>query len=235
MNVDSLLARLCLADTHKDLYRNIVSKRQSEDLFDDLSPNPADWMTATKTEMFAKQAGYTSQNPIIHRPFEEADWFDAINFPFNNWMESRYSNGKYGVWYGAADLKTTIYETIHHWTKFLSDSGSLNPGVIQERRVHLVRCNALLIDLRPFVTECPDLISKDDYSFTQQVGMRFHNEGYPGLVTQSAQYSGDVYAVFNPKILSDPRPNCYLTYQVVAVGKIDVERTPGKRFLSVSY
>ncbi|MCL4486261.1 MAG: RES family NAD+ phosphorylase [Nitrospirae bacterium] len=234
MSVDDLFAELCLTNTHGDLHRNIVSLRRSENLFDDLSSNPADWDTATATEMLAKQTGYASQDPIIHRPFEEAAWFDAIGFPFREWTESRYSNGTYGVWYGATDLETTIHESIYHWTRFLSDPGFLRPGVSQDRRVHMIRCDALLVDLRPRVSTFPKLVSKNDYSFTQQVGLRLHKEGHPGLVTESARCVGDVHAIFNPMVLSDPRQLCYLTYRVAAPGKIDVERTPHEVFLSIS-
>lgn len=235
MSLDALYSKLSLSDTHEDLYRNIVSLRESEDLFDDLSPDPTDWSTAIEAEMISKQSGFISQNPIIDRPFEEAKWFNSIGFPFSNWMESRYSNGKYGVWYGGESLETTIYETVHHWTEFLSDAQNLNPGRIQERRIHTVRCDALLVDIRHLVPEFPGLISTDDYSLTQSVGSRLQGEEHPGLLAKSARCSGDVYALFNPKVLSNPRMFCYLTYKVGDQGTVEVEREPGKLLLSVPY
>jgi hypothetical protein len=40
--MNSLFARLTLADVQQDVARNIVSLRQSKDLFDDLTDDPAE-------------------------------------------------------------------------------------------------------------------------------------------------------------------------------------------------
>jgi hypothetical protein len=231
--MDAIFAGLRLADTHSDLYRNIVSLRVTENLFDDLSEDPSDWQQAIELELQTQPATYISKTPIVHRPFEEAAWNEAIGFPFREWSRSRYSDGSFGVWYGSDTLETTIYETVHHWrNSLLADAGFTASGIIIERRVHLVRCDAALIDLRDMVTQHPMLVSPNDYTVTQQVGGRLHREGHPGLVTASARYAGDVYAVFNPAVLSNPRPNCYLTYTTTNNG-VDVERTPGESLLSI--
>ncbi|MGC2165805.1 MAG: RES family NAD+ phosphorylase [Gallionella sp.] len=231
--MDAIFAGLRLADTHSDLYRNIVSLRVTENLFDDLSEDPSDWQQAIELELQTQPATYISKSPIIHRPFEEAAWEEAIGFPFREWSRSRYSDGSFGVWYGSDTLETTIYETSYHWrNKLLADAGFDEAGITIERRVHLVRCDAALIDLRDMVTQHPMLVSPNDYTVTQQVGGRLHREGHPGLVTVSARYAGDVYAVFNPAVLSNPRSNCYLTYTTTDNGVV-VERTPGELLLSV--
>ncbi len=233
MSLDKLYAGLRFADVHEDLYRNIVSLRKSVDLFDDLSPNRADWDSAIAVEMQVKQTIFTSTTPIIHRPFEEAIWFSAIGYPYKKWMESRYSDGTFGIWYGASDIHTSAYETVCHWIKFLSDAGNLNSGVKQERQIYLIQCDALLLDFRPLVTKFPKLISKADYSFTQQIGTRLHREEHPGLVTKSARYDGDVYAILNSNVLSNPRHSCFLTYKIRNKNMIDVERTPGTLWFSI--
>jgi len=231
--MDAIFAGLRLADTHSDLYRNIVSLRSQEDIYDDLSADPNDWQQAIAMELQTQPATYISKTPIIHRPFEEAVWEEAIGFPFREWSRSRYSDGSFGVWYGSDTLETTIHETVHHWrNRLLADAGFNEAGIIIERRIHLVRCDAALIDLRDTVTQHPMLVSPNDYTVTQQVGGRLHKEGHPGLVTASARYAGDVYAVFNPDVLSNPRSNCYLTYTTTNEG-VDVERTPGESLLSI--
>lgn len=231
--LDSLFSGLRLADTHGDLFRNIVSLRVSEDLFDDLSDDPADWQSAINLELERKPNPFSSRSPIIHRPFEEAEWNAAIEFPFRNWSSSRFSDGTFGVWYGASDLETTAYETVHHWRNgFLEDAGFLRPGISVERKVYLVRCDAALIDFRESIRVFPVLVGHD-YTFTHQVGARLHHEGHPGLVSKSARCDdGDIYAVLNQGVLSDPRQHCYLTYTTARDG-ITVERTPGETWISV--
>lgn len=231
--MDAIFTELRLADSHSDLYRNIVSLRSQEDLYDDLSNDPSDWRQAIELELQTQPATYLSHTPIIHRPFEEAAWDEAIGFPFREWSRSRYSDGSFGVWYGSDSIDTTIHETVYHWrNSLLADAGFTAAGIKIERRVHLVRCDAALIDLRGSVTQYPMLVSANDYTITQQIGGRLHREGHPGLVTVSARCLGDVYAVLNPAVLSNPRSNCYLTYTTTDKG-VDVERTPGELLLSI--
>lgn len=229
--MDGLFAGLGLADVHDDLARNIVSLRVSENLFDDLSADPAEQAQALRWELAGKPPLYGGEPPVIHRPFEEAAWFEAIGFPFRNWAASRYSDGRFGVWYGADSVETTVHETVHHWRHgLLADAGFDQDGVSIERKVYRVRCDAALIDLRSRVSDYPALVHPDDYSFAQQVGARLHREGHPGLVNRSARCAGDVYGVLNPAVLSQPRAACYLTYRLEG-GAVVVEREPGREWL----
>ena len=68
----------------------------------------------------------------------------------HNWQRTRYSDGlAYGVWYGSPELETTVYETVHHWHRFVMDSfPAEDREIVGERRVLDVRCDALLVDLR---------------------------------------------------------------------------------------
>ena len=58
---NSLFADLALADLHQDLARNIVTLGEGQDLFDDLTSNPAEWSLALQIE------GKRSTNPILFR------------------------------------------------------------------------------------------------------------------------------------------------------------------------
>ena len=48
--MNSLFSKLTLADVHQDVARNIVSLRESQDLFDDLTEDPAEWLLEQKVE-----------------------------------------------------------------------------------------------------------------------------------------------------------------------------------------
>lgn len=232
--IEDVFSRITLVDTHMDVYRNIVSIRESQDLFDDLSDDPTDWGSAIQLEVETKPGAFDSTVPIIHRPFEEAVWNDAIGYPFKHWMRSRYSDGTYGVWYGGDSIETTVYETAYHWRNaLLADAGWTQPGIVIERKVYWVRCDAALIDLRPAIERAIALVDAADYTLTQQVGAKLHREGHPGLVSKSARCSGSVYAVFNPAVLSNPRMCCYLTFTTTADG-VSVEKKPGETWLEFS-
>lgn len=224
---------LTLKEIRQDLFRNIISTRQSQDLFDDLSDDPDDWHTAIHLEMAFKPPHYESNQPIIDRPFEEAAYLEAIQFPFDHLGESRFSKGTFGVWYGSEQLETTIHETVYHWKEgFLKDAGfdSLD-NVSVERRVHLVHCDGALINLTDKKDSWPELIG-NEYGPCQELGRKIHRQGHPGLWTPSARHPGTNAAVFSSDPLTNPRPHCYLTYTLIG-GLVEVSRSPGSVILKL--
>lgn len=224
--------RLC--DVHQTVFRNIVSIRQSQDLFDDLSDAPANWQLAQQVEDAVKPPPYQSHTPIIHRPFEDAHWAHAIDWPFKHWQHSRFSDGSFGVWYGCAAVDTSVYETAYHWVSgFLRDAGFERESILAERKVYEVHCDAALLDFRPLSSDYPGLLHPSDYGYTQAIGARLQREGHPGLITCSARHpGGQNYAVFNAAVLSAPQTHCLLSYQL-ADGVITVEKQAGKPWLKI--
>jgi len=233
--MDNLFSRITLTDVHQGLFRNIVSLRESEDLFDDLSGNPDEWAVAQTAETDARPRPYASFIPEIHRPFEEAVWFNAIAWPFRNWCVSRFSDGSFGVWYGSDRIETTVRETAYHWYhRLLIDAGFDKEGVVVERRVFCVQCDAALLDIRTLAETHPLVIHRTDYSFTQSIGSRVHREGHPGLVSRSVRHeTGSVFAVLNPNVLSNPGHHSYLTY-ILEGDRIAVEKKPGAKWLEIA-
>lgn len=226
--MDALFAHLTLADVHSTPLRNIVSMRASQDLFDDLTGKPEEWALAQQVEDAVKPPPYQSTSPVIHRPFEDAQWFSAIGWPFRHWQASRFSDGSFGVWYGCDTVETTVHETAYHWFHgLLSDAGFETESVVAERQVYEVRCDAALVDLRKLALKHAGLRHKTDYSTCQQVGARLHREGHPGLLTVSVRHAqGHNYVVLNPGVLSAPRLHSKLTYRLQDQ-KIRIEKQPG--------
>ncbi len=223
--MESLFDGITITDFHDDAHRNIVSLRESEDLFDDLTDSPEGWQSAINLEANTKPHTNVSHQPIIDRPFEEAAYNEAIDYPFENWSNTRYSDGSFGVWHGADSLETGIHETVYHWRYgFLQDAGWENhEGVVIERKVYRVRCDAALLNFIPKLEAFPSLVDPKGYSFSHQVGRRIHHDGHPGLISRSARCEGDVYAIFNSQVLSNPRQICFLTYRIES-GAVVIER-----------
>ena len=237
---DVSLSAVSLTDTAGDVMRNITSIRVSQDLFDDLSDTPRDWALAQKVEGDIKPPTFQSVTPLIHRPFETADWDNAIGYPFKHWQQSRYSDGTFGVWYGSDSVTTTVYETVHHWLNgIITDAGWREPKepIITERKVYRVHCQAALLDLRHILPNYPQLMHPSDYSAAQNLGARLQREGHPGCITGSARYAkGHNTVVFNPNILSQPRHECLLTYRFIGQGQpVLVEKTQGKVWMRIDH
>lgn len=235
MESEPLFDQLALADVHDDVSRNIVSLRASQDLFDDLTDKPEEWALAQQVEDEVKPPTYQSRTPVIHRPFEDAHWFNAIAWPFKHWQASRFSDGSFGVWYGCDSVETSVRETAYHWFNgLLCDAGFEHEDVVAERRVYRVACDAALVDLRSALVRHPGLAHKTDYAPAQAVGARLHHEGHPGLVTTSVRHAaGHNYVVLNANVLSNPRHHLYLSYRLTG-GQIAIEQQPGVRWLQIA-
>lgn len=226
-------------ESQRDWHRVIVSLRTSIDLFRGLVGDPKDQAILVAHEMATKPC--QGEAPLITRPFEEAEIYDpiaeAIGWPFEHPCRSRFSAGDFGVWYGGDSLITSIHETVYHFrADTLASSAVVHGSVVsQERRVHLVRCTAALVDLRPQVKHEPRLVDPHDYSACQALGAQIYHAALPGVLNLSARYAdGYIAGVFRRDTLTDPRVVCYLTYHLdVDSGCVCVERDPGKMLVKI--
>lgn len=217
-----------------DAYRNIAGLRRSQNLFARIADDDADAAAAINAELRTRPR---EPQPLINRPFEP--WYGVVGFPFDhrNWAQSRYTDGRFGVWYGAHSVETTVAETTHHFARELVGRGQHRHDrpITRERRVVTAHVDAVLFDLCGKLADFPGLVATDSYDFTQRVGRAVHEGHHPGLLAPSAWRAGGVNVdVFSPDYLSNPRDCCYLTYRFHPTdGRIEVEREPGTVWLTV--
>ena len=216
-------------DFDDDTFRNIVSLRESVDLFAELTDgDPHLGELAAQAEMRVKAH---IPSGMIERGFH---YSTSISYPFASepYLISRYGNGSYGVWYGSLEYETTIHETA--WHMLVEERRRAGAGpVIRERAVYLVHCRAILVDLTDKKATFPDLVA-DDYSLTHQIGERLQKEGHPGLLAPSARCPGTNLVGFTPTVLHQPRMHSYLTYFCdPGQGSVRIERQPGVLALQV--
>ena len=221
-----------VADFHGDLVRNIKGIRQSQNLFDDLSADPADHAAAVAAESATR---LPTPAAMITRPF---DYGTVITYPFlpQNWQATRFSDGlAYGVWYGSLELETTVYESAYHWHRFVMDSfAKQDREIVGERRVLNVRCDAILLDLRGKEKGAPRLLDRRDYGYAQGLGRYLKAQGQNGVLACSARADGDNAALLRPEVLSNVREKCFLTYRMnPRADEISVERLSGRPWLRI--
>ncbi len=221
-----------IGDLHGDLVRNIKCVRVSQNLFDDLSDDPDEQALAAAAESAGR---IPSAAPLITRAF---DYGAAVTFPFVNFngQGTRFSDGvDYGVWYGAFELETTVYETVHHWHEFVADSFPREDReIVAERRAFHTRCDAILVDLRGKERRERRLLDRRDYRYTQQFGRYLKAQNQNGLLVRSARCRGANAAIFTPVVLSRIRDLCFLTYRMNPTQDlVRVERTPGRKWLEI--
>jgi len=212
-------------DFDEDFFRNIVSRRKSENLFDDLTGEDTDLHDiAVQAEMRVKK---DLPWGIISRGFH---YSTSIEYPFltEPYIASRYSDGSFPVLYGSVDLETTICETAYHMAKFESQSEGIDEIIVRDRAVYLIHGRAVLIDLTNKRSSFSQLLA-NEYSFTQPIGKRLSSEGHPGIMAPSARCEGINVVFFKIEVLSDPRMHCYLTYRLdPRTWTITIERKPGE-------
>ncbi len=221
-------------DFNEFVFRNIATVITSEDLLDDLSEDPGA-RAYGETLVAQHRQGDDHYAPVIGRPFTYGVSMapDAVC----SGIRSRFSDGtRFGVWYGSLAIITTVYETIFHWIRFLTDAGMETESVIAERRVFKVHASGILVDLRGKEKKFPDLIS-DHYDFTHRLGDYLYSAGQKGLLVQSARDAGGTnIATFTPDILSDPRHQLYMSYILGnGIVRISLDTYPARKWLGLDY
>lgn len=218
------------AEFKDDVFRNIVSLRKSQDLYDDI--NDGDESLSSVATFLESRVKKDIPLGLLERGFH---YTTAIAYPFETdpFMESRYGDGKFPIWYGSLEFDTCIYETVYHMIKDESDI-EIKEIVIRERAVYKATCDAILIDLRNKAPDFPLLVF-DNYEFTQSIGRKIHQQGSPGLLAPSARCKGNNAVIFNINVLDNPRVHCYLTYKYDPRKKeVIIERNPGITYLNIN-
>jgi hypothetical protein len=94
-------------------------------------------------------------------------------------------------------LKTTVFETVYHFRRFVEDSF---PGrdveLLTDRRVIKACCGGVLVDLRKKDRAFPLLRDPESYVFTHAVGRYLYGQGQNGLLVKSVRCDGINAAIF---------------------------------------
>jgi len=123
--------------------------------------------------------------------------------------DSRFSDGTYGVYYGANSQKTAIEETRYHRAKFLSNTNEA-PGEI-DMRVYIGEVVKPMHDIRGAGYE--PLLDPNDWKPGQAFGMKMKMDESWGLVYPSVRDNGgECIAAFRPPAVSFPRQGPHLSY-----------------------
>jgi hypothetical protein len=122
---------------------------------------------------------------------------------------SRFSDGRYGVFYAARALETAVRETAFHRARFLAATNEA-PGEI-DMRAYIGKPKEPLKDLR--APRFRFLHDPNDYSKSQAFGAAHRDTGINGFVYRSVRHeSGECIAVFKPRAVTIPMAGPALAY-----------------------
>jgi hypothetical protein len=122
---------------------------------------------------------------------------------------SRFSDGRYGVYYAAHTLATAIAEVSHHRAVFLART--LEPAIDVDMRVVLAHLEAPLHDLRALGKRAASWLDPDDYAAPQALGRQLREAGSWGVQFPSVRHSGGLcVGVFRPRALRTARSGAHI-------------------------
>ena len=169
-------------DYSKDIFRNIRGIKVSQNLFDDLSDDPLDWVAANDIDIYTHPILKNSQ--LTQRAFDYSK-NEFIDYPFENITSSRYSDGSIACWYGSETLETSIYVNCHGLAFDLSNKVKEFPWLVDP--LNYTRCQ-----------ETGRRVAKEGHPLL--------------IVPSARKLGGVNVVVFKEKILSNVRDNCNLQY-----------------------
>ena len=124
---------------------------------------------------------------------------------------SRFSDGRYGVFYAGRDLQTAVAETRYHRERFMR---ATHQGRTQlDMRVYLTDLEGALHDLRGLRASLPAVYPPADSTGGQQLARALRAQGAWGIAYDSVRHEeGECAAVFRPPVLSNCRAERHLCY-----------------------
>ncbi|MEH6712292.1 RES family NAD+ phosphorylase [Paraglaciecola polaris] len=123
--------------------------------------------------------------------------------------ESRFTFGKYGVYYGANSLDTAIAETRHHREVFLATTQEPDTEITMREYINQVVLP--VDDIRG--SSYDGLHDPNSYDAPQTFAAQQRKEGSNGLLYRSVRYAGgECVGLFKPIALSPTVQGCHLRY-----------------------
>lgn len=194
-------------------WRVIPSKFPPIDLFEDLTSDPADSDRLAEIEAAVNPRVRDEIGAIRLVPpaMRVASTIVMAPFVHLNPMGSRFSDGRYGVYYAGDALETAIRETVHHLEVRLG-AGHAAPDDM-DQRAYVGRIEGDFIDLTQHPDAAAPLLYPADYAASRRFGERVRDAGQDGIHYPSVRHpAGRALAVFVPPRVSPPRQERHLRY-----------------------
>ena len=199
-------------------WRIIASRYPPITLFERLTPDPAVWDALTALEQLTNPRVRDEVGDIaLVMPDERVAGPGAsyvmASFTHLNARGSRFSDGTWGVYYVAAELETSIAETVYHFEMFAGDSA--DPPRMEDMRVLVGDVDEDFEDIgvlaEPLRSRVLDPI---DYVAAQTFARRVREDGANGVAYPSVRRPGGTcVGAFRPRAVGLPRQERHLKYR----------------------
>ena len=197
--------------------RIIASRHPPIDLYERVSSDAAirdaliaaEMLTNPRLRDEAGEIGLVAPEDRVSGP--GATWVMA-SFTHLNPQGSRFSTGRWGVYYAAADQATAIAETVHHFGRYAQDADD-GPRY-EDMRVLVGRIDASLHDISAMPGETMTaVLDPADYTAGQALAARLRAEDSDGVHYPSVRRPGGrCIGAFRPRVVGLPIQAGHLKY-----------------------
>jgi RES domain len=202
----------------RQAWRIIASRYPPIHLFERVSGNPAVWdaliaLESATNPRLRDEVGEISLVPPQRRVSgPNASWVMAP-FTHVNPQGSRFSDGRWGVYYAANRIETAIAETVHHFARFARDAN--DPPRREDMRVLVGRVAKTLHDVGTLPAAARRaVLDPDSYDASRSLGHALREQGSNGLVYPSVRDAGGrCIAAFWPDVVGLPMQERHLQYE----------------------
>lgn len=198
--------------------RIIASRYPPIALFERLTADPAVWDALIALEQLTNprvrdDVGDIALVPADERVAGPGASYVMASFTHLNPKGSRFSDGSYGVYYAAAELKTAIAETVFHFEEFARDSG--DPPRMEDMRVlvGVVAADFEDIDALPEPLRS-QVLDPASYAASRSHAKQLRDGGALGVVYTSVRRTGGAcIGAFRPRAVGLPHQERRLKYR----------------------
>lgn len=196
-------------------YRIIANRYPAINFFESITADPSDWELLLEVEQVTDptyNVGDLSALEVPDRLSGSGAGRILPSFTFHDPNGTRFSTPDFGAYYAAIDLKTAIYETVHHRTLFMQATSE--PAQDLDQLLILADLQGQLHDIRDMKSAMPKVYDLSDYSDSQRLAVFLRSGGSLGLVFKSVRnLSGECVAVWRARVLANARDDRHVTYR----------------------
>ena len=178
-------------------------------------------LEAMTNERLRDEIGEVERVPREQRLYGPGSGPIMAAFTHVNVEGSRFSDGRWGVFYAARERETAVAETRYHHARFLA--ATRQPAMHLPMRLYHVAVDQRLHDLRPRAAALEACHHPDSYAASRALAAALHAAGSPGVVYRSVRHAGGQCAgLFSPQGASGCLHAAYLLYAWDGQGFADV-------------
>ena len=192
--------------------RIIASRFPPVALFERVAP-PEDWEALADLESLTNPRLRQSYGEISIVPVGRRVAGPGASYvmaPFAHPRPSRFSDGRFGIYYAGREFETALRETVHHAQAFFGDTPGLAPRM-EDYRVLQGVVDATLHDLRS--ADGLPYLDPDDYGRARALGRELWDDRSDGVVYPSVRNpGGECIGAFWPDVIGIPVQTRHLQY-----------------------